>query len=208
MFAWALPNFLAKTFLTAACTSSTSCAVGVLPVPRAQTGSYAITVFAAVASLGTARGAYIDGYRVGGKTGTAQIAENGSYANGKYILSFMGIAPMNDPEVMIYLAITNPKNTIQYGGVVCAPIVKEALQESFQVLGISPVDGGIPIDARYYIDKKIYIVDDYVGINIKKLPYTSKYDFIIEGSGNTVITQVPAAGERLIEGGSVILYTD
>ena len=43
---------------------------------------------------------------------------------------------MNNPEIMIYLAITNPKNTIQYGGVVCAPIVKEALQESFQILDI------------------------------------------------------------------------
>lgn len=161
-----------------------------------------------VASLGTARGAYIDGYRVGGKTGTAQIAENGGYVDGKYILSFMGIAPMNDPEIMIYLAITNPKNTIQYGGVVCAPIVKEALQESFQVLKILPSDGGIPIDARWYIDKKVYLVDDYIGLNVSKLPYTTKYNFIIEGSGKTVISQVPAFGERLIEGGSVILYTN
>lgn len=161
-----------------------------------------------VASLGTARGAYIDGYRVGGKTGTAQIAENGGYVDGKYILSFMGIAPMNDPEIMIYLAITNPKNTIQYGGVVCAPIVKEALQESFQVLKILPSDGGIPIDARWYIDKRIYLVEDYIGMNVSKLPYTSKYNFIVEGNGNKIVAQVPSVGERLIEGGSVILYTN
>lgn len=161
-----------------------------------------------VASLGTARGAYIDGYRVGGKTGTAQIAENGGYVDGKYILSFMGIAPMNDPEIMIYLAITNPKNTIQYGGVVCAPIVKEALQESFQVLKILPSDGGIPIDARWYIDKKIYLVEDYIGMNVSKLPYTSKYNFIVEGNGSKIVAQVPSVGERLIEGGSVILYTN
>lgn len=161
-----------------------------------------------VASLGTARGAYIDGYRVGGKTGTAQIAENGGYVDGKYILSFMGIAPMNDPEIMIYLAITNPKNTIQYGGVVCAPIVKEALQESFQVLKILPSDGGIPIDARWYIDKRIYLVEDYIGMNVSKLPYTSKYNFIVEGNGSKIVAQVPSVGERLIEGGSVILYTN
>ncbi|MBR6516549.1 MAG: stage V sporulation protein D [Bacilli bacterium] len=161
-----------------------------------------------VASLGTARGAYIDGYRVGGKTGTAQIAENGGYVDGKYILSFMGIAPMNNPEIMIYLAITNPKNTIQYGGVVCAPIVKEALQESFQILDIKPSDGGIPIDARWYIDKKIYLVEDYIGMNVSKLPYTSKYNFIVEGNGSKIVAQVPSVGERLIEGGSVILYTN
>lgn len=160
-----------------------------------------------VCARGTARGAYIDGYRVGGKTGTAQIAENGGYVSGKYILSFMGIAPMNDPEIMIYLAITNPKNTIQYGGVVCAPIVKEALQESFQVLNISPTNDGIPLDARWYIDKRIYTVDDYVGYKVKNLPYTDKYTFIIEGNGDTVISQVPSFGERLIEGGSVVIYT-
>lgn len=161
-----------------------------------------------VVARGTARGAYIDGYRVGGKTGTAQIAENGGYAKGKYILSFMGIAPMNDPEVLIYLAITNPKNTIQYGGVVCAPIVKEALQESFPILNILPSSEGISFDARDYIDKKIYLVDDYLGMKVKNLPYTIKYNFIIEGNGDKVISQVPAPGNRLIEGGSVIIYTD
>lgn len=160
-----------------------------------------------VVARGTARGAYIDGYRVGGKTGTAQIAENGGYAKGKYILSFMGIAPMNDPEVLIYLAITNPKNTIQYGGVVCAPIVKEALQESFPILNILPTNDGISFDARDYIDKKIYLVDDYLGMKVKNLPYTIKYNFIIEGNGDKVISQVPAPGNRLIEGGSVIIYT-
>ncbi len=160
-----------------------------------------------VASLGTARGAYIDGYRVGGKTGTAQIAENGSYASGKYILSFLGIAPMNDPKIAIYFAIVNPKNTIQYGGVVAAPIVKQALQESFKFLNLGPVEGGIKEDVRYYIDKNVYIVDDYIGFNVKKLPFTNKYNFIIEGSGDTVISQVPSPGERLIEGGSVIIYT-
>lgn len=160
-----------------------------------------------VASLGTARGAYIDGYRIGGKTGTAQIAENGGYAQGKYILSFIGMSPMNDPEIIIYLALVNPKNTIQYGGVVAAPIVKQALQESFSILNLSPVEGGIPEDIRYYIDKNVYIVEDYVGLNVKNLPYTNKYTFIIEGNGQNIISQVPSAGERLIEGGSVIIYT-
>ena len=176
----------------------------VISIETSEKVKYALE---SVCARGTARGAFIDGYRVGGKTGTAQIAENGSYVQGKYILSFMGIAPMNDPEIMIYLAITNPKNTIQYGGVVCAPIVKEALQESFQVLNIKPTNDGIPLDARWYIDKKVYLVDDYIGMSVKKLPYTDKYNYIIEGSGDTIISQVPAPGERIIEGGSIIIYT-
>lgn len=161
-----------------------------------------------VASLGTARGAYIDGYRVGGKTGTAQIASNGHYLSGKYILSFLGIAPMNDPQIAVYLAINNPKNTIQYGGVVAAPLVKEILQESFNILNIEPSSGGIKEDVRYYIDKNVYIVDDYVGMDIRKIRPTNKYNFIIEGTGKKIIEQLPSPGERLIEGGSVILYTN
>lgn len=161
----------------------------------------------AVASLGTARSAYIEGYRVGGKTGTAQIAENGSYVSGKYILSFLGIAPMNDPKIACYIAVVNAKNTIQYGGVVVAPMVKEALISSFSILNIKPTTGGIPLDARFWIDKKTYIVDNFIGTEVKKLPSTTKYSFTILGNGNQIIAQMPEAGYPIVEGGSIILYT-
>ncbi len=161
----------------------------------------------AVASLGTARSAYIEGYRVGGKTGTAQIAENGVYVPGKYILSFLGIAPMNDPEIACYIAVVNAKNTIQYGGVVVAPMVKEALSSAFSILKIDPVEGGIPLDARYWIDKKTYIVDNYIGLETSKIVKTYKYSFNILGDGKTIIAQMPEAGFPLVEGGTVILYT-
>lgn len=163
-----------------------------------------------VASLGTARSAYIDGYRVGGKTGTAQIAENGVYLEGKYILSFLGIAPMNNPEVACYIAVVNPKNTIQYGGVVVAPMVKEVLESSFSILGIERQNGGIPLDARYWLDTRTFVVDDYIGINIKKLASFSngKYHLKIVGNGTNVIAQLPEAGYSIAEGGTVILYTD
>lgn len=162
----------------------------------------------AVASLGTARSAYIEGYRVGGKTGTAQIAENGSYVAGKYILSFLGIAPMNNPEIACYIAVVNAKNTIQYGGVVVAPMVKDALTSAFSILNIKPQSGGIPLDARYWIDKRTYIVDDYIGVNIKKIYNTEKYSFNILGNGQTVIAQMPEPGYPIVEGGTVILYTN
>ena len=78
-----------------------------------------------VVSLGTGRNAYIDGYRVGGKTGTAQKVNNGVYMHGNYIVSFIGFMPANDPKVVVYLAIDNPKGVTQYGGTVSAPIVKD-----------------------------------------------------------------------------------
>lgn len=159
-----------------------------------------------VASSGTARSSYIEGYRVGGKTGTAQIAENGRYVDGKYILSFLGMAPMNDPKIMIYCAITEAKNTIQYGGVVCGPVVKEALMNSFSIFNIEKQDGGIPQTVRYYIDKNVYSVNNYIGKKKKEIIPTSKYNIVYEGVGDTVIDQVPSPNEVLIEGGYVILY--
>lgn len=160
-----------------------------------------------VVSLGTGRGGYIEGYRVGGKTGTAQIAENGVYVQGKYILSFLGIAPMNHPEVAILVAIENPKNTIQYGGVVVAPIVKEILTEAFTILKIAKQKDGVPLNVRFWIDKNIHTVADYTGMSVGKVHNTSNYQFIIYGDGLKVRAQIPEPGEKIIEGGYVILYT-
>src|SRR5699024_4477994 len=72
----------------------------------------------AVVANGTGRPAYVDGYRVSGKTGTAQkVGEGGRYMANNHIVSFIGFAPADDPEIVVLVAIDNPKNTIQFGGV-------------------------------------------------------------------------------------------
>ena len=71
-----------------------------------------------VVTNGSGRNAYIEGYRVGGKTGTAQKVENGVYMSGNYIVSFIGFLPADNPEVVVYVAIDNPKGITQYGGTV------------------------------------------------------------------------------------------
>ena len=64
-------------------------------------------------SVGTWRNAYVDGYRIGGKTGTAKkVGPNGQYMQGNYILSFLGAAPMNDPKAVVYLAIDTPYHNV------------------------------------------------------------------------------------------------
>ena len=141
-------------------------------------------------------------------TGTAQIAENGVYLPNQYILSFLGIAPMNDPQIAIYFALVNPKNTIQYGGVTVGPIIKEALSESFAILNIPKQNGGVPLDARYWIDKKTYKVENYVGFNKKEVILTNKYNIEYIGTSGKVIAQIPEAGSDIIEGGNVILYLE
>ncbi len=91
-----------------------------------------------VVARGTGHNAYIPDYRVGGKTGTAQKAENGHYLTGNYITSFIGFMPANDPKVVIYIAVDNAKGVSQYGGTVAAPIAKNFLLSAIPVLGIEP----------------------------------------------------------------------
>ena len=73
-----------------------------------------------VVAYGTGRNAYIEGYRIGGKTGTAQKVKNGVYMSGNYILSFIGFIPADNPQAVVYVAIDNPKGITQYGGTVQA----------------------------------------------------------------------------------------
>jgi len=82
-----------------------------------------------VVAKGSGRKAFVDGYRIGGKTGTAQIAENGVYKDGAYILSFIAGAPMNNPQVVVYFSIKEPHNCIQYGGTTVGPIIQRIMSE-------------------------------------------------------------------------------
>ena len=159
-----------------------------------------------VVSLGTGRNAYIDGYRIGGKTGTAQKVNNGVYMQGNYIVSFIGFLPANDPKLVVYLAIDNPKGITQYGGTVSAPIVKNIMEDAIVALGIEKQEGGTEKEYQWY-DKKYYTVENVIGLTKKEATSILK-NFSVEysGSGNNVISQSPEAGSRIMEGENVRLY--
>ena len=80
-----------------------------------------------VVARGGGKKVYIDGYRVGGKTGTAQKVQNGVYLANNYIMSFMAVLPANDPEVVLYLAIDNPKKTALLSSYTTTPYVRKRL---------------------------------------------------------------------------------
>jgi len=159
-----------------------------------------------VVSLGTGRNAYIDGYRVGGKTGTAQKVNNGVYMTGNYIVSFIGFLPANDPEIVVYLAIDNPKGITQYGGTVSAPVVKNIMEDAIVALDIKKQEGGTEKKYQWY-DKKYYTVDNVTGLTKKEATNVlKKFSVEYSGNGNTVISQSPEAGNRIAEGASIRLY--
>ena len=89
-------------------------------VIKEETSKLVRETLESVVSLGTGKNAYIENYRVGGKTGTAQKVNNGVYMSGNYIVSFIGFLPADKPEYVVYVAIDNPKGITQYGGTVHA----------------------------------------------------------------------------------------
>lgn len=99
-----------------------------------------------VVEKGTAKPAKLEGYRVGGKTGTTKkISDNGIYEN-RYIAGFCGIAPLEDPEVCIYVYIDNPRGENIYGGSVAGPVFREICREAMRVLHIPSHRQQMPAD--------------------------------------------------------------
>ena len=156
-----------------------------------------------VVANGSGHNAYIENYRVGGKTGTAQKVENGKYLTGNYIVSFIGFMPANNPEIVIYVAINNPKGITQYGGTVSAPIAKNVLTSAIEILNIKPDLDGMSKKYQWYETEYIKL-PDVIGLSISDAKKALK-EFKIEysGTGETVLYMSPEPGYYVKKGGVV-----
>ena len=151
-----------------------------------------------VVTDGGGKNAYIDGYRIGGKTGTAQKAVNGGY-----ILSFIGIAPIDDPQIVLYVAMDNPKNCVQYGGTTVAPIARKMLVDILPSMGIEKVSSQRQ-KAYTITDTKTVKVENYIGKTKKEVSNPElKFKFI--GEGDKVIDQLPRVGEYVEAGSTIVI---
>ncbi|RKD24095.1 stage V sporulation protein D [Ammoniphilus oxalaticus] len=160
----------------------------------------------AVVANGTGRNAYIDGYRVGGKTGTAQKVENGVYSKSKHIVSFIGVAPADDPQLVVYAAVDNPKGVRQFGGTIAAPIVRNVMDSSLHHLKIDKREDQMPKE-YVYPDKKLVEVPNLIGMEKERLQ--SQYYSIpleVEGNGDVVTYQSPKPGVNIEEGKTIRIY--
>lgn len=159
-----------------------------------------------VVAQGTGRNAFIDGYRVGGKTGTAQKVINGRYSPDEHIVSFVGFAPADDPKIVIYTAVDDPQG-IQFGGLVAAPIVKRIMQDALQVMGVEPREKQVPRTYRYD-EQPLVTVPNLVGKNVSDLFEDMNMNFQLSksGSGQTVIHQAPKPGTRVEKGTTIRIY--
>lgn len=159
-----------------------------------------------VVANGTGKNAYIENYRVGGKTGTAQKVNNGAYMVGNYILSFIGFLPADKPEYIVYVAIDNPKGITQYGGTVSAPIAKNVMKSIIDIKGIKQDNTGMIRQEYTWLDTKYVLLPDVVGMSVGDAKKTLK-GFKIEYSGNgeNVISQEPSSNQYIKETNTVKL---
>ena len=158
-----------------------------------------------VVARGGGRYAYIDGYRIGGKTGTAQKVENGRYLDNNYIMSFMSVVPANNPKAVLYVAIDNPKHTALLSSYTTAPIARRILLDIIDALDIKEQKGAIE-KVYQWDDPEVYDVPNVVGKKIKDAK-KDLYLFEIEysGSGKKVLEQSPEGGKKLAAGSKIRL---
>jgi len=160
-----------------------------------------------VVAKGTGGRAYIEGYRVGGKTGTAQKVRNGRYVDGEYIVSFIGFAPADDPQIVVYFAVDNPK-ALAFGGLIAAPSVKNIIESSLQHLQVQPRKDGISKEINKALGERAPIeVPDMVGQTLKDI--ATLYEtlpLVVSGKGKYVISQSPAPGVKIEDGGKIRIY--
>lgn len=157
-----------------------------------------------VVANGGGKPAYMEGYKIGGKTGTAQKAENGVYSSTNYVLSFLSAAPIDDPKIVLYIAADSPKNDVLYGGTVIAPIAKACYEDILPYLGVEKVDDQIPKKLVWPETENVK-VQDFVGKKKKEVQQEGVV-FTFIGEGDTVMEQMPEAGTTLGEQGEVWIY--
>lgn len=158
-----------------------------------------------VVANGGGKPAYTEGYKIGGKTGTAQIAENGVYSTSNYILSFLSAAPIDDPQIVLYIAADSPQNDVLYGGTVIAPVAKACYEDILPYLGVKKAEEQIPKKLVWPETENIK-VQDFRGKKKKDVAQEG-VTFTFIGSGDTVMEQMPEAGTTLsAEGGEVWIY--
>ncbi|WP_425505479.1 penicillin-binding transpeptidase domain-containing protein [Sporosarcina jiandibaonis] len=161
-----------------------------------------------VVANGSGRNAYTDGLRVGGKTGTAQKVVDGFYKDGEYIVSFIGFAPADDPELLVYVAVDNPHNSVQFGGVIAAPIVGRIIEEIAPVVGITKRENQLEKEYRWG-DAITHRVPDLTGMT-RETVRSQLYTYRIEwhGNGEKVKYQLPAIDTLINVDDIIHVYTE
>ncbi len=168
----------------------------------AETSKIMREMLFSVVDSGGGRYAKVEGYDIiGGKTGTAQKYENNAIAEGKYIASFIGFAPYDDPRYLVYVVVDEPQGAY-YGGVVAAPIASDIFK------GVFENDAEINKSLMPNQNPKNIELDTLIGMTLTNAASYLKskgLDYLVQGTGDYVTSQIPAPGVMVAEGDIVLL---
>lgn len=161
---------------------------------------------------GSGKNAFVDGYRAAGKTGTAQVvAERGGYASGRYVASFAGFAPANDPRISVLIMVAEPQGGVYYGGLVAAPVFSPLASDILHYLGV-PEQKDLPkpkTNPWQVEEERIEVaVPNVVNLPLdeaQKLLREAGLAFETRGQGKMVYGQIPESGALVLTGTKVIL---
>ena len=148
-------------------------------------------------------GTFVQGYDIGGKTGTAQKVdiETGSYSADKYIASMVAMTPVDDPQLTVYISVDEPSTGVYYGGQVASPLMKKLFSHIFAYIE-SPTG-----KASYSISKDV-VIPEVRGKSIEKAKSILEENGLgceINGDGNTIVSINPYPGTTVKAGSKITL---
>lgn len=154
-----------------------------------------------------AKNGIVSGYRVGGKTGTSQkVSKINATGNQRlYIGSYVGIAPIDDPEIAVFVMLDEPGGNNYYGSVISAPVASKVMTDIMPYLGYEPQYTAEEL-AKISVSVPDVTADEISAAKTKITNIGLSYKTI--GSGETVVKQLPEAGNSIFNGGTIILYTE
>ncbi|MFS0727602.1 penicillin-binding transpeptidase domain-containing protein [Paenibacillus sp. 1P07SE] len=166
------------------------------------------------AEQGTGHNAYIEGYRIAGKTGTAQKsagAGQSGYSSDKHVVSFIGYAPVEDPQIVVYVVVDEPKLMNAGGGTVAAPIFRQIVEKSLLYMGIPPAIADAQVKEINGLQTRIVDVPDLEELQVAQAQSELKargLGYELLGSGTKVVKQIPKAGSSVPSTQRVYLFTE
>jgi stage V sporulation protein D (sporulation-specific penicillin-binding protein) len=160
-----------------------------------------------VVAEGGGHNAFVDGYHIAGKTGTAQKAGIGGYQPGKYLSSFAGMAPANDPRVTVFVSIDEPDLSNYYAGQIAAPVAKQLFSDIFNYLAIKVDASKEEIEKSMLKDIIIPEVRGLKKSDALKILKTQGLGTEIDSNGEYIVDMNPKPGYSVKEGTKIVLYT-
>ena len=124
---------------------------------------------------------------------------------GNYIVSFIGFMPADNPSIVLYVAVDNPKGIVQYGGTVAAPIAKSILESYIEIRNIPPTKEVMPKEYNW-LDIKYQVLPDVLNKSVKEANEILRgYKLEYSGTGSKVIYQSPKSGYYVADGSTIKL---